>query len=145
MNSIDTNILFYALNTDCPESEPAFEIIEKGLKDPENWIISDQVYMELYKLIQNPSVLEHPLSRKEAFDIIHYYRNESGWLCCSYDVRYWQDMVPYLQSTDYSSAKIFDLRLAATLKNNDVKKLYTRNTKDFSLFPWLEAVDPLVQ
>lgn len=145
MNSIDTNILFYALNRDCPESESAFTVIKNGLKAPENWILSDQVYLELYKLIQNPAVLEQPLSRQEAFDIIHYYRNESGWLCCSYDVRYWQDMVSYLQSADYPSANIFDLQLAVTLKNNNVKKLYTRNIKDFALFPWLETVDPVTE
>ena len=143
MNSFDTNILFYSLNEDCPESAPAFGIIQNALENPEEWIIADQVYFELYRLIRNPSVLEHPVTGAQAYELINYYRNKSGWLKCNYEIDFWKDMIPFLETGVFSSAGIFDLRLAVTLKNNNVKNLYTRNAKDFAHFSWFEISNPI--
>jgi hypothetical protein len=88
-------------------------------------------------------VLEHPLTGDQAFEIIDYYRNRTGWLKCDYKIAFWNDMVPYLKMDELHSANIFDLRLAVTLKNNNVQKLYTRNIKDFADYPWFEVIDPI--
>lgn len=142
MKSFDTNILFYSLNQDTPESESAFRLIRRALDNPEEWIVADQVYFELYRLIRNPSVLDRPLTAMQAYEVVDYYRNKSGWLTCAYNVTFWKDMVPYLE-TAVPSSNIFDLRLAVTLKNNMVRNFHTRNVKDFEQLGWFEVIDPI--
>ena len=40
--------------------------------------------------------------------------------------------------------KVFDIALAATLKDNDIEGLYTANVSDFKDFSFLKVVNPLV-
>lgn len=43
-----------------------------------------------------------------------------------------------------SRKKIFDVALAATLKEHKIEGLYTMNTKDFDEFKFLDVINPLV-
>lgn len=98
MKSFDTNILFYSLNQDAPESESALRLNRRALDTQEEWIVADQVYFEFYRLIRNPSVIDRPLTGNQPFEVIDYYRNKNGWLKCAYNVPFWEDMVPYLET-----------------------------------------------
>ena len=51
--SIDTNILLYAANEDAPEHEECKQLLQQILEDPTDWIIADQVYLELYRALRN--------------------------------------------------------------------------------------------
>ena len=62
MNSLDTNILYYATNMECPEHARAKDFLENAAREPADWIVADQVLVEYYRLVRNPSVLEKPLS-----------------------------------------------------------------------------------
>ena len=64
LSSLDTNILLYAANEDAPEHGVCKEFLEQIVKDPEDWMIADQVYLELYRALRNPKVMSHPLSPK---------------------------------------------------------------------------------
>jgi len=143
VNSIDTNILLYGMNQDCKENKPAFELLQTAMEHPENWIISDQVYFELYSLVRNPAVLEKPLDGNSAFELIDYYRNKIGWLHCSYHTSFWDDMAPFLMNNQFSSKKVFDMRLAVALKHNNIDIFYTRNIRDFKELHWFEVINPI--
>jgi predicted nucleic acid-binding protein len=62
MNSLDTNILIYAVNSGCEEHEAARGVYEALLEDPTAWIVSDQVLFEFYRGLRHPKILEKPLS-----------------------------------------------------------------------------------
>lgn len=66
VNSIDTNIPLYAINRDCPEHGAAIRLVRRALAEPSSWIVADQVWLELYRLLRNPSVLSAPLSATDA-------------------------------------------------------------------------------
>ena len=70
MNSIDTNILLSAINRGCPEHEAAIRFVKRALDMPSSWIVSDQVWFELYRILRNPVVLSSPLGAAEATDTI---------------------------------------------------------------------------
>lgn len=56
MISIDTNILLYAQNTDCPEHQRAFRFVsECGAR--EDVVMCELVLVELYLLLRNPAVV----------------------------------------------------------------------------------------
>jgi predicted nucleic acid-binding protein len=59
--SLDTNILLYAANEDAPEHEACKKLLQQILEAPTDWIIADQVYLELYRALRNPRVMSSPL------------------------------------------------------------------------------------
>ena len=60
MISIDTNILLYSLNRDCPEHGAARAFVEAcaGRADV---AIAELVLVELYVLLRNPAVVRKPV------------------------------------------------------------------------------------
>ena len=144
MNSLDTNILLYGINRDCPEHEACRDLIGKALKESSSWIVAEQVWFELYRLLRNPSVLEKPLSSCDASETVAWYRNSSGWLTCAWE----PDMMHKLHSlwgaSGFQGRTTFDAVLAVTLESHGVKFLYTRNIRDFEVFDFFSLSNPLV-
>ena len=143
MNSLDTNILYYATNMECPEHARAKDFLENAAREPADWIVADQVLFEYYRLVRNPSVLEKPLSASEAGRRLRFFREEIGWRHCSYDRDCWGDVVTGLSEARFQARRTFDLVLAVTLHRNGVDVFYTRNPGDFTGFGWFRVVDAL--
>ena len=143
MNSLDTNLLFYAPNEDCEEYEKASDLVQQALNHPVDWIVSDQVYFELYRLLRKPIVLEHPLSAMEAWECIDFYRHQSGWMHCCYETPFMTQIVDQLKNAEFPPRRTFDIVLAITLKMHGVRTFYTRNINDFESFHWFTVIDPL--
>jgi predicted nucleic acid-binding protein len=142
MNSLDTNILYYATNADCPEHTWARPVVEALLASPSDWIIADQVLLEYYRLVRNPKVLAKPLNAMEAARRIQFFREDAGCLHCGYDTETWDSIWDSLHQDSFIPSRTFDLVLAATLQANDVKVFYTRNTADFIPFGFFEVRNP---
>lgn len=143
MNSVDTNILLYATNRDCPEHPSARPVYERLLAGPFEWIIADQVLYEFYRALRNPRILERPLEAEEAVEQIRFLRKEAGCLHCAYEASMWKEVTKWLAKADFPSRLVFDAVLAVTLKANGVRKFYTRNVKDFAFFDFFELIDPI--
>lgn len=143
MNSLDTNILVYAVNKDCIEHPRAKEVYEKMLSAPSDWIFSDQILFEFYRALRNPKIFEFPLTHRKALDQICFLRETSGVLHCAYDSKFWDRFLKTFQSASPSSVQIFDHVLATTLLAHGVKTFFTRNTKDFKAFGFKTLVNPI--
>ena len=143
MKSADTNVVFYSLNADCPEHPVCRALIDGALASPQDWIIADQIWFELYRLMRSPSILERPLSASEASRTIDWYRNRSGWAHCAWEPFLMEKMQPLWQKDSFPSRRTFDLVLALTLKAQGVTEFYTRNTKDFEELGFFTVIDPL--
>jgi toxin-antitoxin system PIN domain toxin len=143
VNSIDTNLLLYAANEDCDEHGAATTLVRQALNRPADWIVADQVYFELYRLLRNPAVLERPLSASQAWESVDFYRHQSGWMHCCYETSFMSEIIQLLKSEQLPPRRTFDLVLAITLKKHGVKRFYTRNVQDFASLDWFETIDPL--
>lgn len=143
MNSIDTNILLYAVNKDCPEHKASMDLIQRALNEPQSWVIADQVWFELYRLLRNPSVLDSPLRPEEASNTIEWYRQKSGWFTCAWEPDMMRDLLPRLKNPDFPAQNTFDLVLGITLAAHGVEVLYTRNTRDFEALKLFELRNPV--
>jgi uncharacterized protein len=142
MKSLDTNILLYAINKDCPEHKACSDLVRHALGEPESWIIADQVWFELYRLLRNPAVLSQPLAAPDAATSVAWYRNKSGWLHCAWETSMSGQLEGLWKDDSLPARRSFDLVLAITLKNSGVRQFYTRNTKDFEAFDFFAVVDP---
>jgi predicted nucleic acid-binding protein len=144
LKSLDTNILLYAINVDCAEHKNCSALVRTSIEEPGEWIVADQVWFELYRLLRNNVVLKKPLSAKDASEAISYYRHKMGWLHCAWDVHFMKQLETVWNVNSFSASKSFDLILAITLKNFGVKTFYTRNTKDFEKLKFFNLVNPII-
>ena len=143
MKSFDTNILIYALNEEAAEFPAASELVQEALTHADQWIIADQTYFELYAVLRNPRIWAKPLSGKEALKRIEFFRNQSGFLHCAYDLDQWEPISRSLQRADFPARHIFDVVLAKTLIANGVTHFYTRNVKDFESIGLEQVINPI--
>ena len=143
MKSIDTNILLYAVNRECLEHTQALQLVRTALQEPHQWIIADQVWFELYRLLRNPAVLSKPLSAEKATHTIQWYRQQSGWLSCAWEPDMMNLLLPYWEAESFPARNSFDLVLAITLAQHGVDLLYTRTTRDFESLNLFKLQNPL--
>ncbi len=143
MKSLDTNLLFYSINTQVPEHPRARLFVETALSRPSEWIVADQVWFELYRLLRNPVATKKPLTALQADKTIDYFRNRSGWSRCAWEPRTMENLRSHWKKNDFPPKRTFDLILALTLKANGVKEFYTRNTKDFDDLGFFTLINPL--
>jgi toxin-antitoxin system PIN domain toxin len=143
VNSLDTNILLYAINTDCPEHARCHALVQKAISETNGWIVADQVWFELYRLLRNPAVLQMPLDATTAASTISWYRTASGWLNCAWEPAFMTQLGACWKMADFRARSTFDLVLAITLAQNGVETFHTRNTSDFDDLGLFGVVNPL--
>ena len=143
LSSIDTNILLYAANEDCPEQGVCCALLEKAAEEPEQWIIADQVYLELYRALRNPRVLRKPRKAGEAVAHITQLRDELGFLHCGYTSECWPQLLDRLEVDDFPYQRTHDAVLSETLLRHGVQTFYTRNTKDFLDSGFSQVINPV--
>lgn len=145
MNSIDTNILYYATNADCPEHGAAMEVLGRARRDASDWILADQVLFEYYRLVRNPRVLESPLGAPAAARFVDFFRRSLGARHCAYEPRLFGAVMERARAAEFPARRIFDLVLAETLKHHGVTRFYTHNPKDFEELGYFEVIDPIAR
>jgi predicted nucleic acid-binding protein len=79
VQSFDTNVLLYAINRDCAEHEPCRALIAKALDTPSDWVVADQLWFELYRLLRHPNVLQRPLDAATADVLCAFQRRYRPW------------------------------------------------------------------
>ncbi len=143
MKSLDTNILVYALNADCGEYQHAASTLQEALDDPRDWIIADQVYLELYKALRNPRIFGKPYGAEGAFSKVQMLRDHCGLRRCCYGDVVWDQLATRIQRPDFPYQRTHDAVLAETLLKAGVHTFYTRNTKDFEGYGFASLVNPI--
>jgi uncharacterized protein len=144
MFAIDTNILVYAHNSGAAKHETAKAFLQNGMnaKDENGKLsvcIPSQVLVEFMNVI-TWARLEAPLSLSDAKIIVEDYLNSDAEIIYPKPTQ----LVTLLNLLDSvkSRKKVFDVALAATLKDNGIQGLYTLNTSDFEEFTFLEVKNP---
>jgi len=143
MNSLDTNILIYAANSDAPEHVKALAVVNLMLANPSEWILADQVLWEFYKALRHPKILQKPLTSTQAAAQLRFYREQSGVACCSYEAGFFGDVLSLLEKPRFPYQRTHDSVLGITLLKHGVKTFYTRNEKDFTDIPFLKVINPI--
>ncbi len=141
--SIDTNVLLYAANRDCPEHTACLRLLTEAASSPADWVLADQVLFELYKALRNPKILRRPLTAPAAAAHIERLRDGFGFARCWYEGSCWSSLLGKLGKPAFPYQHTHDAVLAATLRHHGVKVFYTRNTKDFLEAGFDEVIDPV--
>jgi toxin-antitoxin system PIN domain toxin len=139
--SIDTNLLLYSLNRDCPEHGAARAFVLSCV-DRRDVAIAELVLVELYVLLRNPAVVRKPLEGDAAAGLCQAFRRNPRWALV--DTAAVMDRVwAAAARPGVARRHLFDARLAHTLLDNGVKQLATHNPRDFEGFGFERVFDPL--
>lgn len=145
MYALDTNLLVYAHNTASPFHIKAKAFVETIMnkRDEEGELaicIPAQVLMEFLNVITWHR-LEVPLSLTDATQLVQDYLNSGALILYPQSTQL--NTLLDLLKTVTTRKKVFDVALAATLKDHGIPGLYTVNTKDFAEFGFLDVKNPL--
>ncbi len=143
MISVDTNILLYALNEAVPEHQAARAFLEEHGSD-DDFVLCELALVELYVLLRNPSVVQKPLPSKQAVSIVQRFRSHPSWQLIDHRSEVMDDVWAAAARKDFARTRIYDARLALTLRHHGVTKFATRNIKHFEGFGFKKVWDPLL-
>ena len=141
--AIDASILVYAYNLDSPFNPRASAFLEEEvLTGNIKACLPYQSLYEFYAVITDPARVEKPVKSEKANEIIETYmraRNIPKIYARKSNLRNVLDLI-----SKYNVAKqeIFDAVLVATLLDNGVDGIITKNTKHFERFEFLKVLSP---
>jgi len=145
MFALDTNILVYAHNSASPFHKKAKMFVENIIAEEdglENFkiCIPIQVCAEFINVCTRQTI-EKPLSLPDAVKEIRRYSEFLEIPILYPKPTQLKTFLALLESTT-TRKKIFDVYLAATLKDHQIKGLYTVNVDDFKEYVFLKIVNP---
>jgi len=139
--SIDTNVLLYGLNRDCPEHPRAREFLQT-CSERADVAIAELVLVELYQLLRNPSVLPRPLDAPDAAAACQRFRSHPRWALIE-NAPAMSEVWKLAARRDCPRRHLFDARIGLTLRHHGVGELATRNVRDFEGLGFERVFDPL--
>ena len=146
MFAIDTNVWVYGHNIDSPLYQKAKSFLEHivaSVNGTEKTVIGIplQVWAEFVNVCTRQNIGK-PLSIPEAIKVVRKH-TELLRIPVIYPKPTQLKTFLSLLETTTTRKKVFDVALAATLKDNGAKGLYTVNVDDFKDFPFLQVENPL--
>ncbi|MDP6629380.1 MAG: PIN domain-containing protein [Kiritimatiellia bacterium] len=145
MTSCDTNILFPACDASSPQHASARAFLD-GHRQSGDFCLCEQVLLELYCLLRNPTVCRNPLPGSDAVGIIQSFRSNPAWrvvdvvLAGEIMQKVWQ----HASADTFAYRRVLDARLAETLRHHGITEFATCNAKDFAGFGFDRIWNPLV-
>ncbi|EUA19133.1 putative ribonuclease VapC24 domain protein [Mycobacterium xenopi 3993] len=139
MLSIDTNVLLYAQNQDAPNTMPPSPSSPGAPVAPTSQSASSCLWT--LSIAAEPYGGAHPLDGPEAAEVCQTFRRNRRWALIE-NAPVMND-VWVLAARRHCSPRLFDARLALTLRHHGVDELATRNINDFTDFGFSRVWDPI--
>jgi toxin-antitoxin system PIN domain toxin len=140
---LDTNVLVYAAEMDCPEHEKCRELVERCRKEVSPWYLTWGIVYEFLRVVTHPRVSRRPWGVKDAWGFIQALISSPSLDFLVHTDRHEaiaeQTMgeVPGLRGN-----LLHDAHTAILMREHGIHRIYTRDA-DFHRFAFLEVVDPL--
>jgi toxin-antitoxin system PIN domain toxin len=142
MTAVDTNLLFAWLNRDHAwhKLAAAWFAVEAAKPD---LVLCELCLVELYGLLRNPAVVKRPLDAPAAVAVIQRLRSHPQWELVDYPGGLMNAVWPASAQAGMARRRIYDTRLALTLRQHGVTEFATTNVKDFDGFGFDRVWNPL--
>lgn len=144
MIAADTNLLFAWLNRGHPNHAQAAAWFAAQAENP-NFALCELTLVELYGLLRNEVLLARPLTAPEAVDTLQRLRHHPFWELIDYPGGLMEPVWAAAASPRFARRRIYDARLALTLRHYGVTELATANVKDFQGFGFTRVWNPLAR
>jgi toxin-antitoxin system PIN domain toxin len=145
MIAFDANLMLYAINTASPFCARARHYLE-NLTQRDDIGVAELILVEFYTLLRNPAVLTAPLSPPEAVAVIQTYRRHPRWAVLGFATGsplLHEQLWRLAAQPDFARRRIYDVRLALTLRHHGVTEFATANVKDFEGLGFARVWNPI--
>ena len=140
MTAADTNILFPALEASHPDHSAARSFLAEQTQNKE-FALCELNLMEVYTLLRNPATSAKPLTASAAARKIQNLRANPHWALLDYPGGLMDGVWEHAEESE-AFRRIYDIRLALTLRHHGVLRFATANLKDLAGFGF-EVWNPL--
>ncbi len=139
--SIDANVFVYAALGASPFNRQALDFLDRCRNDSEILCLTWGTLMAFLRLATNPSIQTPPQSVEDAMDsLANLVALEQVQMITEQD-GFWDVYRDSVAGHRVRGNLVPDAHLAAILRQNGVKRLYTRDA-DFRRFKFLDVRDP---
>jgi toxin-antitoxin system PIN domain toxin len=144
MISVDTNLLIYAADPDCPQHHSSRGFLQQQI-ERRDFALCELVLVELYMQLRNPRVFRKPYTAIQAASYCQKLRKNPYWRYVDYDPAVRPALWRWAAETESGFRHIIDVRIALTLMHHGVKEFATANTKDFENLGFERVWNPLAE
>lgn len=145
MISVDTNVLLTAIEPSSAGHQAARAFLA-SLQGRDDVAISELVLVELYGLLRNPAIVARPAAASAAAGVCQTFRRHPRWRLLGFprdSVRLHRELWERVAQPRFPRRRIYDLRLALSLRHQAVTELATVNVKDFAGLGFDRVWNPL--
>jgi toxin-antitoxin system PIN domain toxin len=142
MIGVDTNLLIAWLNSAHPGHLVA-KLWFESQSASTDLVLCELVLTELYGLLRNPKLWASPLLAPAAVAMIQTLRQHPHWELVDYPGGLMGEIWPHASAPQFAYRRIYDARLALTLRHHGVTEFATANVKDFQDFGFTRVWNPL--
>lgn len=139
--SIDANVLLYASNGSSDRSQKAISFLQKCANGNEAFYLAWPTVMAYLRIATHPKIFAKPLSHLDAQRNVDQLLSLAHCRVIEAGNGFWQTYKKLAAEYHPSGNQVPDLQLAAILKENGIKRLFTSD-RDFRRFEFLDVVDP---
>lgn len=139
---LDTNLLVHATGRNAVHHAKAKEICEAAYQGEIEACVAFQNLCEWYAVVTDPRRFQPALSAEDAVREMQAFLAPSRLAVLTFSPGISEKMPLLLRRSNSRGAHVFDVLLVATMLENGVDTLYTENTKDFSVFREIRAINP---
>ena len=144
MIAVDTNLLIYAHRPDSPWHAAAYRAVAKLAEAPGPWALPWPCLYEFFAIATHPRIFVPPSSVGEALEAMDGWLRSPSLTLLSESDSYWVALAELVRTARIRGPQIHDARIAALCLFHGVTELWSAD-RDFSRFPALKVVNPLVQ
>jgi uncharacterized protein len=140
---VDTNILLYAANRDCPEHGACLEFLERSRNQTGAWYGTWGILYGFVRISTHPRVLPRPWKPKDAWAFVNAICAAPSFAILTETDRHAEVIAEITgEIPDATGNMVSDLHVAALMREHGIVTIYTRDV-DFHRFPFLRVIDPL--
>ena len=143
MIAVDTNLLLYAHREDSPFHARAKEIVEALRGQPTAWAIPWACVHEFISIATHPGIYRPPSKLSEALGFVEALLAAPQVELLAESDGYFEKLRALATAAKLRGPRIHDARIAALCMHHGVRELWSAD-RDFSLFPRLRVLNPLV-
>lgn len=143
MIAVDTNILVYAHREASPFFEAANAAVTSLCEGSSEWALPWPCVHEFMAVVTSARHFESPSTPEEAIDQVEAWMESPSIVLLAESGQHWRELRTFVLQGRVTGSLVHDARIAALCRQHGVRELWSAD-RDFSRFPGLKVVNPLV-
>ena len=137
---IDSNVLISSYDETEKQHKDSYSVVERAMNKEVDGVLAHQNLLEYLAVVTDQKRVENPLSSEEAMINVDSYI--AALSVISPKPTTIAIFRRFLREKPVGKGRVFDVYLAATAFDNDIKEICTWNTSDFQGLSEIETVTP---